>query len=237
MLCFPPHISSASALPCKIENPEDSPLVHCACNKVQLLQRYRLPFSWTMPPTVPSWTHWLQDLRSHTATWVWGRESKRLKKSSSWLNSGNAVIQHLRKMQFSRFSIYFCQKYQNSLTYVKVIASQRWDVFWDTVYMSQGSVATRLRHGGMFNDDFIHWHSQNFLLGSPNVLCRLSIRDVLEWNICVIASTIQWTPIPCLRLVGNRSKEPRLDTPMTLLQICYWVCGWKKIKIGQHLAK
>ena len=29
---FPPHLSSASALPCEIRNPEDSALVHCACN-------------------------------------------------------------------------------------------------------------------------------------------------------------------------------------------------------------
>ena len=29
---FPPHVSSASALPCEIENREDGALVHCACN-------------------------------------------------------------------------------------------------------------------------------------------------------------------------------------------------------------
>jgi len=46
-------MSSASALPCEIGNLEDSALVHFACNTVQLLQRYRLPFSWAMPPTVP----------------------------------------------------------------------------------------------------------------------------------------------------------------------------------------
>jgi len=43
---------------------EDSALVnmHCACNTVQLLQRSRLPFSWTMSKTAPSSAHWLQDL-------------------------------------------------------------------------------------------------------------------------------------------------------------------------------
>jgi len=45
MLVFLPHLSSASALPCEIGNPEDSALVHCACNTVKLLQRCRLPFS------------------------------------------------------------------------------------------------------------------------------------------------------------------------------------------------
>jgi len=29
---FPPHLSSASVLPCEIGNPEDSALVHYACN-------------------------------------------------------------------------------------------------------------------------------------------------------------------------------------------------------------
>jgi len=37
MLCFPPHLSSASALPCEIGNPEDSVLVYCSCKTVQLL--------------------------------------------------------------------------------------------------------------------------------------------------------------------------------------------------------
>jgi len=43
MLCF--RTSHASALPCETGNPEDSVMVHCACNTVQLLQRYRFPFS------------------------------------------------------------------------------------------------------------------------------------------------------------------------------------------------
>jgi len=54
---FTPHLSSVSALPCEIGNPEDSALVHCACSTVQLLQRYRVPFSWTMPPVVPISEH------------------------------------------------------------------------------------------------------------------------------------------------------------------------------------
>jgi len=60
--CFPTSPIYSSGLPCEIGNPEDSALVHCACNTIQLLQRSRLPFSWTMPPTATSWTHWLQDL-------------------------------------------------------------------------------------------------------------------------------------------------------------------------------
>jgi len=63
---------------------EDSALVHmhCACNTGQLLRRSRLIFSWTMPPTAPSWTHWLQDLGSHTAAWVWVVSQK------DWRNQG-----------------------------------------------------------------------------------------------------------------------------------------------------
>ena len=84
-------------------------------------------------------------------------EFKRLKKSrNDELNSGNALIQHLReKMPFSFFPVlpgsaeaqviwggivkhllvaYFissisAKKYQNPFTCVKVIASRRWDVF------------------------------------------------------------------------------------------------------------
>jgi len=61
-------------LTCERGKPEDSALVHCACNTVQLLERFRRHFSGTVPPTTaPSWTHWLQDLKSHTAayeSWV-----------------------------------------------------------------------------------------------------------------------------------------------------------------------
>jgi len=89
------------------------------------------------------------------------RESKRLNKSrSDWLNSGNTLTHiWVKKMQFSCSPIlpgsaeahviwggivkcfliaYFMgnisdKQYQNRFTYVKVIAKQRWHVFWDTV--------------------------------------------------------------------------------------------------------
>jgi len=90
------------------------------------------------------------------------RESKRLKKSNRWLNLGNALIQHLRDMQFSRFPVLpnsaeaqviwcgivkclllayfigniFAKKYPNPFTCVKVIASQKLDVFWDGVVVT-----------------------------------------------------------------------------------------------------
>jgi len=86
------------------------------------------------------------------------RESKTLKKSSSWLNSSNALIQHLRGNAIFTFSVspgseeaqvnwcgivkclliaYFIgnicvKKYQNPFTCVKVIASQRWNLFFET---------------------------------------------------------------------------------------------------------
>jgi len=44
---FPPHLSSASALPCETGNPEDSALVHCIARATQ---RSRLSFSSSMPP-------------------------------------------------------------------------------------------------------------------------------------------------------------------------------------------
>jgi len=117
------------------------------------------------PPKAPSWTHWLQDLGSHTAAWIWVlTESKRLKQSSSnWLNSDN-TLQWVKNAIFvfpvlpgsaeaqviwsgivKRLLIaYFigstsAKKYQNPSTCVKVIACQRWDVF--------------LRHGVVASDD------------------------------------------------------------------------------------
>jgi len=134
---------------------EDSALVHlhCACSTVQLLWHSRLPFSRTVPtsPTALSWTHWLQDLGSYTAAWLWVVSQK------DWRNWGVtgwiALIQHLsEKMQFSCFPILpgtaeaqviwghskasfdcvlYCnisaKKYQNTFTCVKVITNQRWD--------------------------------------------------------------------------------------------------------------
>jgi len=102
-------VSSALALRCEWGNPEDSALVHCAFNAVQLLQSSRLPFSCTMPPTAPSWTHWLQDLGSHTAAWVWVVSQK------DWRNQAPGWIQAMHysiwvKMQFSCFLV--CQVVQ-----------------------------------------------------------------------------------------------------------------------------
>jgi len=70
---------------------EDSALVHmhCACNTDQVLRRSQLPFSWTMPPTAPSWMHWLglQDLGNYTAAWVWVVSQKdwRNQAATSWI--------------------------------------------------------------------------------------------------------------------------------------------------------
>jgi len=102
-------------------------------------------------PNSPSSTHWLQDLFSRSC------ELKRLKKSSSdWLNSGNALIQHLREKHAifmfpglpgsaethvnwggtvkhlliaSFIGNISAKKHQNAFTCVKGIANQRWDVF------------------------------------------------------------------------------------------------------------
>jgi len=88
------------------------------------------------------------------------RESKRLKKSrSDWLNSGNALIQHLRENTIfvcplpgsaeaqvilsstvKRLLIaYFIGNYSSKnikmFTFVKVIANQRLGLFWDAVFI------------------------------------------------------------------------------------------------------
>ena len=137
---------------------EDSALVHmhCACNSMQLLQRSRLPFSWTMPPTAPRWAHWLQDSGSHTAAWVWVVSQKdwRNQGGTSWILAmhwysiwvKHAIFVFPRFDRYCRSTSYlgwhskasfdclfyrkhFCQKYQNAFTYVTVIANQWWAFF------------------------------------------------------------------------------------------------------------
>jgi len=154
MLCFPPHPSSASALPCEIGNPEDSALLHCAWNTVQLLQYYRVPFSWAMPDSPYGWTHWFQDVWSHTAAWVWVVSQKvENKQLVEYRQCTNTAFEG--KMQFLRFSVlpgsaetqvvwcgivnclliaYFIGNISAKNIKIrshvsKVIASQRWDVF------------------------------------------------------------------------------------------------------------
>jgi len=69
---FLPHLSSASALPCEIGNPEDSPLVHFACNS-PTSAALSTSFIFNHAPNSP---HWLQGLVSHTAAWVWVMSEK-----------------------------------------------------------------------------------------------------------------------------------------------------------------
>jgi len=98
---FPPHLSGALALPCKRGNPEDSTLVHCVCNTVQLLQCSRLPFSWTMPPKSLKLSALITRFRESYSSTNMSRESKRLKKSScDWLNSRNVLIQRVKNAIF-----------------------------------------------------------------------------------------------------------------------------------------
>jgi len=83
--------------------------MHCACNTVQLLWQSRLPFSWTSPPPTnsPKLSTLITRFRESYSSVSMSRESKTLMKSrNDWLNSGNALIQHLsEKMRFSCFPV------------------------------------------------------------------------------------------------------------------------------------
>jgi len=88
--------------------------------------------------------------RSHTEAWIWLRNIEEI--SGDWLNFSNALIEHLSEKwvfsvcQVCRYlrwhskasfdcSLYIsAKKYQNAFMCVKVITSQRWDIFWETVY-------------------------------------------------------------------------------------------------------
>ena len=102
---FPSHLSSASALPCERGNPEHSALVHFACNTVQLLQCSRLRLSWTMPPNSPELNTLITRFTESYSSVIMSRKSKRLKKWSSCLNSGNALIQHLSENAIFMFTV------------------------------------------------------------------------------------------------------------------------------------
>jgi len=112
------------------------------------------------------------------------RKWKRLKKSSSWLDSGNAVIQHLsEKCNFhvSPFCLvvqkhklfevawwtifltallvtFLPKKYQNLFACVKVIASQRWDVCWDAVYLQPVLAGTPVKNWWILLEQFYCLH-------------------------------------------------------------------------------
>ena len=70
------------------------------------------------PPTASSWTHWLQDLGSHTTAWVWAMSQKRFKEiNSDWLNSGNALQPLSEKCNFCAFSRF--ARYCRSTSYLR----------------------------------------------------------------------------------------------------------------------
>ena len=79
--------------------------MHCACNTVQLLRCSELSTSFLLnhAPNSLELNALITRFREPYSSVSMSRESKRLKKSRrDWLNSGNALIQHLNeKMRFS----------------------------------------------------------------------------------------------------------------------------------------
>jgi len=153
MLVFPPHLSSVSALPCKIGNPEDSAL----CMQYSpTLAALSTSFLLNHAPNSPArWMHWLHDLGSYTALWVWVVSQKDWRnQTAGWLKCCISALPEF-KMQCLCFSvlpgsaeaqvicggIVIClliacsisnisaKKYQNPFPCLNVIAIQRWDLF------------------------------------------------------------------------------------------------------------
>ena len=84
---FPPHLSSASALPCKTGNPEDSALVHCACNSPTSAV-LSTSFILTRAPNSPELNALTTRFRKSYSRVSMSRESKRLRKSLLEFNHG-----------------------------------------------------------------------------------------------------------------------------------------------------
>ena len=117
-----------------------------------------------IPPTAPSWTHWLQDLRSHAIAWVWVVSQKVWKIKPRlvefWQCTGlqhlseNAIVFPLLPGSAEAQVIWggnfigdiSAKKYQNPFTCVKVIASQRWDVFETWCICSAWKLLNRCNH-------------------------------------------------------------------------------------------
>jgi len=150
---------------------EDSALVymHCACNiQSNCCGALDFLFLKQCAPNSPSWTHWLQDLGSHTAACLyelWVKKTEEIKERlvEFWQCTDTAFEW---KMRFSCFPVlpgsaeahvilgdivnwfliaYFmrnisAKRLQNVFKYVKVIAKQRWDVFWWDVFETQCSL-------------------------------------------------------------------------------------------------
>jgi len=129
--------------------------MHCCIvhTTVQLLQHSQLPFSWTMPSNSSKLNALITRCRESYSSVSMSRKSKSLKKSSNnWLNSGNALIEHLSENAIFLFPVMqgsaeaqvtwggtvkhlliayiigniSAKKYQNPFTRVKLMASQVW---------------------------------------------------------------------------------------------------------------
>jgi len=59
------------------------------------------------PPNSPSWTHWLQDLESHTAAWVWVMSQKdwRNQREIGWILAMHWYSIWVKKKWFSCFPV------------------------------------------------------------------------------------------------------------------------------------
>ena len=59
------------------------------------------------PPTAPSWTHWLHDLGSHRAAWVWVVSQKDLRNrgGTSWIMAMHWYSIWVKKIRFSFSSL------------------------------------------------------------------------------------------------------------------------------------
>jgi len=93
----PPHLSSASALPREIRNPEERTGALCVQHSptaAALSTSFLLNHA---PFNGPELRGLVTRRRESYSSVSMSREPKRWKKSSSWLNSGNALIQHLSK--------------------------------------------------------------------------------------------------------------------------------------------
>jgi len=113
---FPPHLSSASALPCEVGNPKDSTLVHCAGNTVSPTSAvHSTLFILSHAPNSPELNALITRFwESYTAAWVWVVSEKdwKTKQLVEFMQcTNNALIRDLNEKCNFRVSL-FCQVVQ-----------------------------------------------------------------------------------------------------------------------------
>jgi len=187
---MPPQITCASALPCKMKKDENCIFTQMLCQCIAWIQptAWFLHFFDSRLILTTLYDSLSHVINAFSPQGCWGHGSGERKSRALQQLSWTVLLAHCTSALSSGFPIshgnaealerwggktkhrlisYFlsntsAKNYHNQIVYVKSIASQRWDVFWDTVY-------NRVTH------IFVNY------LSLINAMIKLSCRTVKDW--------------------------------------------------------